>query len=67
MVIDMLEKCKERKKVIENAFYKMIEYSDDIPTLEKLSAEMIAIELMVIRMEKQRFDMMYSNEREIVG
>ena len=64
MVIDMLEKCKQRKKKIEDTFYKMVNYSDDIPMLEKLSDEMIAIELMIIRMEKQKFEKVYLRESE---
>lgn len=65
MVIDMLEKCKERRKEIEDTFYKMVAYSDDIPTLEKLSDEMINMEIMIIRMERLRFDKMNTTEQAI--
>ena len=33
MVIDLLEKCRERRKEIENTFYQMVNYSDDIPEI----------------------------------
>lgn len=66
MVIDMLEKCRERKREIENKFYKMVAYSDDIPALEKLSDEMINIELMIIRMEKQQFDRMNQKSEYVI-
>lgn len=56
MVIDMLQTCKERKREIEKTFYKMLNYSNDMPTLEKLADEMIAMEILIIRMEKHKFD-----------
>lgn len=61
----MLEKCRERKKEIENEFYKKIACSNNIPELEKLSDEMINMELLVIRMEKQEFERMYNTEYAI--
>lgn len=36
----------------------MLAYSDDIPALEKLSDELIDLELTIIRMEKLNFDRM---------
>ena len=65
MVIDLLEKCRERRKEIEDTFYKMVNYSDDFPALEKLSDEMIEMELKVIRMEKQQIDLMNRHEEQI--
>lgn len=65
MVVNMLEQCRKRKKEIEDKFYQMVAYSDDIPTLEKLSDEMIAMELMIIRMEKQQLDRLHSTEYAI--
>lgn len=65
MVIDLLEKCRERKREIENTFYQMVNYSDDIPALEKLSDEMLEMELKVIRMEKQQIDLMNRHEEQI--
>lgn len=62
MVIDMLAQCRKRKKEIEDKFYTMVAYSDDIPALEKLSDEMIEMELMIIRMEKQQFDRLHNTE-----
>ena len=56
MVIDLLEKCRERK---------MVNYSDDIPALERLSDEMLEMELKVIRMEKQQIDLMNRHEEQI--
>lgn len=56
MIVSMLEKCKERQKEIEEKFYKMLNYSSDIPMLEKLSDDMINMELMIIRIEKQQYD-----------
>ncbi|MGM9944973.1 MAG: hypothetical protein ACI33M_08525 [Lysinibacillus sp.] len=58
MTVDFLAKCKEKKKQIENTFYSMLAYSDDIPALEKLSDELIDLELTIIRMEKLNFDRM---------
>ena len=65
MVIDLLEKCREHKREIENTFYKMVNYSDDIPALERLSDEMLEMELKVIRMEKQQIDLMNRHEEQI--
>lgn len=56
MVVDMLEKCKERKKEIESTFYEMVETSNDIPALERIADEMTALEILIIRMEKQKFE-----------
>lgn len=64
MIVSMLEKCKERQKEIEEKFYKMLNYSNDIPMLEKLSDDMINMELMIIRIEKQQCDR--STEEEYV-
>lgn len=41
MVIDMLEKCKELSREIEDEFHRMSAYSDNIPSLEKLSDRMV--------------------------
>lgn len=65
MVIDMLEKCKERSRKLEAEFYSLSAYSDDIPTLEKLSDKMIDMELMIIRMEKQRYDRLHGTENVV--
>lgn len=56
MVINILEKCRERQRELEDTFYKMVDDSHDIPTLEKMCDEMINVELMIIRLEKQAFD-----------
>lgn len=56
MVIDMLEKCKERSRKLEEEFYKLSAYSDDIEVLEKLSDEMIKMELTTIRLERYRIE-----------
>ncbi len=56
MVISILEKCRERQRNLENTFYKMVESSHDIPTLEKMCDEMINLEIVIIRMEKQAFE-----------
>ena len=43
----------------------MVNYSDDIPALERLSDEMLEMELKVIRMEKQQIDLMNRHEEQI--
>lgn len=65
MVIDMLEKCKELSREVEDEFYKMSAYSDDIPALEKLSDKMIQLELMKIRLEKYRYDKIQETENVV--
>ncbi len=65
MVIDMLEKCKERSRKLEEEFYKLSAYSDDIEVLERLSDEMINMELMKIRIEKYRFEKLHGTEQVI--
>lgn len=62
MIIDMIEKCRERRNEIENKFYQMAAYSDDIPALEELSEKMIATELLLIRLEKQKVERMNCQE-----
>ena len=44
----------------------MVEYSDDIPTLEKLSDEMIAMEIMIIRMEHLKLDRMNQKNKYVI-
>ena len=65
MVIDMLEKCKEFSRDVEDEFYRLSAYSDDIPALEKLSDRMIQLELMKIRLEKYRYDKMQETENAV--
>lgn len=65
MIVNMLEKCKERQKEIEEKFYKMLNYSSDIPMLEKLSDDMINMELMIIRIEKQQYDRSIEEEHVV--
>ena len=65
MVIDMLEKCKELSREVENEFYRMSAYSDDIPALEKLSDRMIQLELMKIRLEKYKHDKLHGTENAV--
>lgn len=65
MVVSILDKCKERRKQLQDAFDKMIDYSDTA-TLDKLNDEMIKVEVMIIRMEKQEFDRQYEKQNEIV-
>lgn len=65
MIVSMLEKCKERQKEIEEKFYKMLNYSSDIPMLEKLSDDMINMELMIIRIEKQQYDRSIEEEHVV--
>lgn len=65
MVIDMLEKCKELSQEVEDEFYRMSAYSDDIPALEKLSDKMIQLELMKIRLEKYRYDKLHERENVV--
>ena len=66
MVLDMIEQCKKKKQEIEEKFYQMVEYSDDIPTLEKLSDEMIAMEIMIIRMEHLKLDRMNQKTEYVI-
>lgn len=65
MVIDMLEKCKERSRKLEDEFYTLSAYSDDVAVLERLSDEMIKMELMKIRIEKYRFEKLHGTEQVI--
>lgn len=62
MVIDLLEKCRERRREIEENFYTMMAYSDYTPMLDKLCDEMIKMDVMIIRMEKQLNDRLYGTE-----
>lgn len=55
MVVDMLEECRKRKEKLEKTFYQLVNISNDIPALERMSDEMIALEILIIRMEKQKF------------
>ena len=65
MVVSMLAKCKERRKQLQDAFDKMIDYSDTA-TLDKLNDEMIKVEVQIIRMEKQEFNRRYEKQKEFV-
>jgi hypothetical protein len=65
MVVSMLAKCKERRKQLQDAFDKMIDYSDTA-TLDKLNDEMIKVEVMIIRLEKQAFNKQYENQKELI-
>lgn len=65
MVVSILDKCKERRKQLQDAFDKMIDYSDTA-TLDRLNDEMIKVEVMIIRLEKQAFDRQYKNQTELV-
>lgn len=65
MVIDMLEKCKERSRKLEEEFYTLSAYSDDIEVLERLSDEMIKMELTTIRLERYRFEKLYGTEQVV--
>lgn len=65
MVIDMLEKCKERSRKLEEEFYTLSAYSDDIEVLERLSDEMIKMELTTIRLERYRFEKLHGTENVV--
>ena len=65
MVIDMLEKCKERSWKLEEEFYTLSAYSDDIEVLERLSDEMIKMELTTIRLERYRFEKLNGTEQVV--
>lgn len=65
MVIDMLEKCKERSRKLEEEFYTLSAYSDDVEVLERLSDEMIKMELTTIRLERYRFEKLYGTEQVV--
>lgn len=65
MVIDMLEKCKERSRKLEEEFYTLSAYSDDIEVLEKLSDEMIKMELTTIRLERYRIEKLHGTEQVV--
>lgn len=65
MVIDMLEKCKERSRKLEEEFYTLSAYSDDIEVLERLSDEMIKMELTTIRLERYRFEKLNGTEQVV--
>lgn len=65
MVIDMLEKCKERSRKLEEEFYTLSAYSDDIEVLERLSDEMIKMEITAIRLERYRIEKLHGTEQVV--